>query len=82
MKFLGKIFVKIFDQNSDIKIQKNFATNTLGMYILTKTFLNESKISKNGRVVTVTSGWSLLCVSLKSLTGVCVSKEYKIYTPV
>ena len=62
MKFLGKIFVKIFDQNPDIKIQKNFATNTLGMYILTKTFLNESKISKNGRVVTVTSGGSLTLV--------------------
>lgn len=39
--------------------EKNFATNTLGMYILTKSLLNDSKISKNGRVVTVTSGGML-----------------------
>lgn len=46
-------------QMTSAGFEKNFATNTLGMYILTKTFLNDSKISKNGRVVTVTSGGML-----------------------
>ena len=48
------------------------------MYILTKTFLNESKISKNGRVVTVTSGWSLFC-AIRSLEMFIVNGHLQGY---
>lgn len=34
----------------------NFATNTLGMYILTKSFIESGVLAKDSRVVTVTSG--------------------------
>ena len=37
----------------------NFATNTLGMYILTKGFIEEKALGDGSRVVTVTSGGML-----------------------
>ena len=37
----------------------NFATNTLGMYILTKGFMEEQALGDGSRVVTVTSGGML-----------------------